>query len=206
MGDLTFSLMTSAEPVPEPDSMLDIDADDIKGGNKTAAEAAQKSYNKAVLKFYKEVLPRGDGQKYYETVKAKAVTLHNAWQAYSKAGGDKLEYMDAFSFNVFYEKQYAKAHPPQPEKNNSTNTTNGTNSSNNSNSTSNNSTVELMLSLMSEPVELAAKPTAWAELEALRTAGIAFEESIQDSVANMVADGDVYSRANKFYPYTDENP
>ena len=47
-------------------------------------------------------------------------------------------------------------------------------------------------------------PRAWAELEALQKAGLAFEESIQYTVSNLTDPeyGGTYLRTKEFYPYT----
>jgi len=145
MGDLTFNLLNYDRHEANM-----IDADDYKGGNKTEAAAAQKKYTDALEVFYTK-LPRGDGQEYFRVIKAKALALHQAWGAYIKAGGEKMEYMDAYSFNEYYAEQYKKAHPPKKE-NKTENKTNGT---------KNESKEEELY------VSLDAKPTAWAELETL---------------------------------------
>ena len=85
------------------------------GGDEKAAEKAHQNYLKALVSFYDE-LPSNDGQDYWKEVKALAAALAKANEAYVKAGGKKLEYMDYATYIHYYTEQYNKANPPKKDE------------------------------------------------------------------------------------------
>lgn len=82
------------------------------GGDKKEAEKAHQNYLKGLVAFYDD-LPSSDGQDYWKEVKALAAALAKANEAYTAAGGAKLEYMDYATYIHYYTEQYNKANPPK---------------------------------------------------------------------------------------------